>query len=436
MKRRIFMKQTITVFGQGYVGLPLSLSFALNGCNVIGVDTDPKVYDQLSHGITYQTEKHQNISIREILKEQLRQGTYRVINDGAEAVRQTRTIIITVGIPINGETPFYDHFDAACRTVGENIQAGSLVLIRSTVIPGTTENRCKPILEQLSGLKVGQDIFLAYVPERIAEGKAFEEFETMPTLIGAADEESRQKAAEIIRINSKAQIIFSDSMTAVETSKVIENLQRDANIAISQELARFAEASGLNIFEVIKLANTHTRVNILTPGPGVGGYCIPNAFYYLKAKAQELDIELPLLEKARKTNENLPKFIAEKTDALLRLRGKKLSGAKIAVAGLAMKDYSPDDRLSPAVEICKQLLSAGALVSAYDSNVSNAYPFKTETLESAMEGADALLILNRLYDGFDPTDKIQHMAPNPVIVDTRNLIDPKKLPPEASFWKI
>ncbi len=430
------MKHSISVFGQGYVGLPLSLSFAMHGCNVIGVDTDPKVYDQLSRGVTYQTEKYQNNSIRKILKEQLGLGTYQIVNDGAEAVRQTRTIIITVGISINHEVPFYDYFDAACRVVGENIQPGSLVLIRSTVIPGTTESRCKPMLEQLSGLKVGQDIFLAYVPERIAEGKAFEEFETMPTLIGAVDEVSRQKAAEIIRINSKAEIIFSDSIMAVETSKVVENLQRDANIAISQELARFAEASGLNIFEVIKLANTHTRVNILTPGPGVGGYCIPNAFYYLKAKAQEMALELPLLEKARKANEALPEFIVEKTDALLRQCGKTLKEAKIAVAGLAMKDYSPDDRLSPAVDICKLLVAAGASVFAYDPNVSNSYPFKVENFENAMEEADALLLLNRIQEEFDPADQIRNMASPPVILDTRNSVDPEKLPAEAIFWRI
>lgn len=430
------MKKTITVFGQGYVGLPLSLSFAIHGCNVIGVDNDPEICNQLSQGITHQTEKFNQLSIREILKEQLQKGSYRVMNDGAAAVRQTDTIILTVGIPIYCGNPFYDYFDAACQTIGENIQKESLVLVRSTVIPGTTESRCKSTLEALSGFKVGKDIFLAYVPERIAEGKAFEEFESMPTLIGASDEPSLQKASEIIRINSNAEIISSNSITAVETSKVIENLQRDANIAISQEFARFAEAAGENIFEVIKLANTHKRVNILTPGPGVGGYCIPNAFYYLNAKAQDLGIDLPLLKLAREENDKLPQFISEKTGELLQKKGKKLSDCKIAVAGLAMKDYSPDDRLSPAIDVCKYLIEAGASVSAYDNNVSSSYPFKVNSLEEALQGADALLVLNRLYEGFDPGSKISLMGSTPVIIDTKNIIDPASLPAGSTFWRI
>jgi len=310
------------------------------------------------------------------------------------------------------------------------------VLIRSTVVPGTTQNRCKSLLEEISGYKTGLEIFLAYVPERIAEGKAFEEFETMPTLIGASDIISQQKAAEIIQINSKAEIIISDSPTAVETSKVLENLQRDANIAIAQEFARFAEAAGMNIFEVIHLANTHKRVNILNPGPGVGGYCIPNAFYYLNARAQELGLSLPLLELARKQNDQLPDWICKKTVELLRQNGKELNHCKIAIAGLAMKDFSPDDRLSPAIDICTKLMQSGAAVAAFDSNVSSQYPFKVESFTEAVRDADALLILNRLFEGFDPVPGIASMASRPVIMDTKNIIDPNLLPLESIFWRL
>ncbi len=430
------MKKNITIFGQGYVGLPLSLSFAINGCNVIGVDSDVALCSNLSQGKTHQTEKYQGKSIQDVLKEQLDKGTYQITSDGAWAVQQADTIIVTVGIPVHDGIPFYDYFDAACQTVAENINRGSLVLIRSTVVPGTTQNRCQSLLEDISGYKTGLEIFLAYVPERIAEGKAFEEFETMPTLIGASDIISQQKAAEIIQINSKAEIIISDSPTAVETSKVLENLQRDANIAIAQEFARFAEAAGMNIFEVIHLANTHKRVNILNPGPGVGGYCIPNAFYYLNARAQELGLSLPLLELARKQNDQLPDWICKKTVELLRQNGKELNHCKIAIAGLAMKDFSPDDRLSPAIDICTKLMQSGAAVAAFDSNVSSQYPFKVESFTEAVRDADALLILNRLFEGFDPVPGIASMASRPVIMDTKNIIDPNLLPLESIFWRL
>ena len=148
----------------------------------------------------------------------------------------------------------------------------------------------------------------------------------MPTLIGAPDEKTASLAEQIIRINSTAEIIHSDSIIAVETAKVLENLQRDANIAIVQEFARFAENAGMDTFEVIRLANTHRRVNLLSPGPGVGGYCIPNAFHYLNAKARALQVPLPLLQKAREMNEALPAFFVDKTIELLNEAGRGIHG--------------------------------------------------------------------------------------------------------------
>lgn len=426
----------IAVIGQGYVGLPLALSFALHGCHVIGVDSDPEVCSNLKKGITAQTETYQGQSIQTILQSELQKGTYQVTGNGAEAVRQSNVIVLTVGIPIESGVPIYEYFESACNTIGENLQKGSLILIRSTVIPGTTENFCKPIFEKKSGMKAGADFFFAYVPERIAEGKAFEEFETMPTLIGAPDEKSFDKASAIIRMISKADIIRSDSIMAVETSKVLENLQRDANIAMVQEFARFAEAAGMDIMEIIRLANTHKRVNLLSPGPGVGGYCIPNAFHYLNVKADELGIELPLLKLARQQNDRLPQFFAEKTKELLQAAGKSIDEAKIAVAGLAMKDFSPDDRLSPAVMICNLLIQSGATVTAYDKNVATRHPFKVNSFKEAATSADALLILNKISRDFNPLEWIDEMKKPIVILDTRGIIEPEDLPEGTVFWRI
>ncbi len=426
----------IAVIGQGYVGLPLALSFALHGCHVIGVDSDPDVCSNLKKGITAQTETYQGQSIQTILQTMLQKGTYQITDNGAEAVRRSEVIVLTVGIPIESGVPVYEYFEAACNTIGENLQKGSLILIRSTVIPGTTENFCKPIFEEKSGMKAGVDFFFAYVPERIAEGKAFEEFESMPTLIGAPDEKSFDKAAAIIRMISKADIIRSDSVMAVETSKVLENLQRDANIAIVQEFARFAEAAGMDIMEIIRLANTHKRVNLLTPGPGVGGYCIPNAFHYLNVKADELGIELPLLKLARQQNDRLPQFFADKTEELLQAAGKSIAEAKIAVAGLAMKDFSPDDRLSPAVMICNLLIRSGAKVAAYDKNVATRHPFKVDSFREAVTSADALLILNKISKDFNPLEWINEMRKPVVILDTRGIIEPEDLPEGTVFWRI
>ena len=240
----------------------------------------------------------------------------------------------------------------------------------------------------------------------------------------------------VIRINSTAEIVHSNSIIAVETAKVLENLQRDANIAIVQEFARFAEAAGIDTFEVIRLANTHRRVQLLSPGPGVGGYCIPNAFHYLNAKAREVQVTLPLLSLAREQNASIPVFLVEKTAAYLSAGGKNLNGSRIAVIGLGMKDHSPDDRLSPAVEICQEALRRGARVKAFDPNVSANYPYRAETLKDACQDADALLILNTIAPGFDPLAEAGALSDSAVIIDTRGIVDPVRLPKSAIYWKI
>ena len=194
-------EKRIAVIGQGYVGLPLALSFALHERQVIGVDSDPAICQNLAKGITTQTESFQGKSIQELLKSLLSSGNYQITSDGAAAVQKSNVIILTVGIPIYDGVADFSHFESACQTIGQNIQKNSLVLIRSTVIPGTTETFCTPLIEQASGLRAGVDFFIAYVPERIAEGRAFEEFETMPTLIGAADADSA-RLAESIQIRS------------------------------------------------------------------------------------------------------------------------------------------------------------------------------------------------------------------------------------------
>ena len=430
------MTKKITILGQGYVGLPLSLSFAMHGCIVTGIDNNKIIVEQLAQGITSQTEECGGRNITEILKDQLLSGRYTPKTESAESIQTADAVIITVGIPIDNGNPIYSPFHSACETVGQNLRKGTVVMIRSTVIPGTTESYCIPLFEQLSKLQCGKDFYVSYVPERIAEGKAFEEFSTMPTVIAAADDESCKKSADILKINCKADLIFSNSIIAAETSKVLENLQRDVNIAMVQEFARFTEANDIDIFEVIHLANTHKRVNLLTPGPGVGGYCIPNAFHYLNVKAQESGLSLPLLRMAREHNDSLPKWFAEKTIELLIRANKPIHGAIIAIAGLAMKDFSPDDRLSPSINICEELQKGGAVIRAYDPNVAANYSFKVNTFTEAVNGADALLILNPLQKSFDPMPFITSMASSPVIIDTRNIVRKNELPQDAIYWKI
>jgi UDP-N-acetyl-D-mannosaminuronic acid dehydrogenase len=419
------MYKNICIFGQGFVGLPLALSFAFRGCNAVGVDVDETLVSQINAGLTQHTEKFHGLSIKEILKIQLETNRYIATSRAAEAIQKCNNIIVTVGVPIKEGKYIRDHLEIACKTIGRNMNKDSLIIIRSTVIPGTTEDFVLPILEEESGMKAGRDFYLAYASERIAEGVAFEEFENMPTLVGAIDEESLKRASKLLGIVCKADIVASSCIKAVETSKVFENVQRDINIAMSQEFARFTEALDIDIFEVIKLANTHKRVKLLTPGAGVGGYCIPNAYYYLLPKAEELDVDLEILRLARTKNSKMPLFVVHKVEELLNKVGKNLKGSKIAILGLAMKDYSNDDRISPPVEICSILTDKGATVRAYDPVVLSQYSFKVKTQQEAIANADAVIILTKqkeiIYDSCEHMMKV--MAEKAVCIDCKAVIN-------------
>ncbi|WP_078696450.1 nucleotide sugar dehydrogenase [Caloramator quimbayensis] len=419
------LNKKVCVFGQGFVGLPLTLSFALRGCNTIGVDVDKNLVDEINSGITHHTEKFYDVTIQKILKMQLEEKRYKAVTDAAKAVKECNNIIVTVGIPIKDGKHDMSYLESAVRTIGKNLKKEDLIVIRSTVIPGTTEEFILPILEEESKLKAGVDFYLAYSSERIAEGNAFEEFANMPTLVAGINKPSLYRAVDLLSVVCKADIIISNSIKAVETSKVVENAQRDVNIAMVQEVARFCEALNIDVFEVIRLANTHKRVNLLAPGPGVGGYCIPNAYHYLEPKAKELNVDLDLFKLSREKNRLLPEFIVNKIEEQLNNVGKNLENSKVAVLGLAMKDFSNDDRISPPIDICNILIRRGALVSAFDPQVPTEYDFKVKMQDEALKDADAVVILTKqkgiTFDDYEYMAKL--MKNRPVIIDTKNIIN-------------
>ena len=415
----------VCIFGQGFVGLPLALCFAVMDCDSIGVDVDKDLVKEIKKGITHHTERFYGVAIQDILRKQLKRKKYTVTDNGEGAVKWCKNIIVTVGIPIIDGNPKLDYLESAIKVIGKNLKKDDLVVIRSTVIPGTTENFVLPILEEESGMKAGEGFYLAYSSERIAEGNAFDEFINMPTLVAGVNDESTRRAIDLLSTVCKAEIVAASSIKVVETAKVFENAQRDVNIAMSQEFARFTEGLGIDIFEVIKLANTHKRVNLLTPGPGVGGYCIPNAYHYIAPKAEEMGIDMELLKLARRKNSSIPKLIVDKLEELLNTQGKELKGSKIAIMGLAMKDYSNDDRISPPVDICKLLLGRGAVLRAFDPVVPTHYDFKVNSQEEALLKADAVLILAKqqsiVLKDFEQLAKL--MNEKPICIDTRAFVD-------------
>jgi UDP-N-acetyl-D-mannosaminuronic acid dehydrogenase len=415
--------KNVAVFGQGYVGLPLSLSFAFRGCSVIGVDVVDSLVKDINNGVTYHTESFEGKTIQEILKEQLMKKNFHAITDGEEAVVECNNIIVTVGIPVrNGKHDPGDLIECITH-IGRKLKKGDLIIIRSTVIPGTTQEKLLPILERESGLTAGEDFYLAYSSERIAEGRAFDEFAYMPTIVGGINEESAKRAQSLLSIVCKTDVIIASSIEVVEASKVFENVQRDVNLAMVQEFARFAEGMDLDIHEIVRVANTHKRVNLLSPGPGVGGYCIPNAYHYLEPKAEEIGVSLDILKLCREKNSRLPEIMVNLFERELIKSGRSLQGAKVGVLGIAMKDYSNDDRLSPPIDIIKVLEKRGATVFAYDPAVPTQYEFKISNIEDALKDKDGIMILakQKEFDGIDVDYLIDNVNKGTVLMDIRSL---------------
>lgn len=412
----------VAVVGIGFIGLPLALSYAMKGARVIGLDVSEPLITDINNGESHHLEYDNGKSLREILQEQLASGHFRGTTSYEEAAGEVDHYIITVGVDVKDGKPATENLKAAMTDLAKVIKKGDTVLVRSTVVPGTTEEVVKPILES-SGLTVGEDIYLGYSSERIAEGRAFDEFRTMPLAVGGVNETSLKKCRALLEVVTEADI-RETSITIVEAAKVIENVQRDVNIAMVQEIARLSEAMGVDTQELIQTANTHKRVQLLIPGPGVGGYCLPNALYYLLPKAEEHDVNLSLLRKARQINDLVPQHIVTSVKNKLEESGKSLKGAKVAVLGLAMKDFSNDDRISPPHDIVELFLEFGADVHAYDPAVPSRYEYKTDSLDEAVADADVLVYLTvqEAFVEYDFKDIVTRMADNPVLFDAKNRI--------------
>jgi UDP-N-acetyl-D-mannosaminuronic acid dehydrogenase len=430
------MKQwNVAVIGLGFVGLPLSLSYAMKGANVVGIDVNQQLIDEINRGNSHHLEYYQGKSLQDILREQMKEGRFRGTTSYQEAAKEVDHYIVTVGVDVRNGDPQLAHLQSAVDSLAAVLKKGDTVLLRSTVVPGTTEEVVKPLLEK-TGLQAGVDFYLGYSSERIAEGRAFEEFIHMPLAVGGINEASGRKVKELLQLVTQATIHETD-INIVETAKVLENIQRDVNIAMVQQFARFAEAMEMDTYELIKTVNTHTRVNLLTPGPGVGGYCLPNALYYLLPKAKELNVSTNLLETARQINDGIPKMIADEVQRGLKLQGKAATDAKIAVLGLAMKDFSNDDRISPPHQVIEHLLQSGAQVAAYDPAVHSSYDYKVDTLDDAIQGADALVYLavQEEFVELDWDGVLARMEATPVLYDAKNRI-PLRLKDKATLIRM
>ena len=293
-----------------------------------------------------------------------------------------------------------------------------LIVLRSTMIPGTCETTILPILQRRN-----LPFHFAYCPETIIETQAFEELEKNPLILSGMDEESLQKALAFFRTVIQVPIHTASNIRTAEMAKVVQNICRDVNIAFANEISDAAVSLKIDDAELQQLVNVNPRVSMLTSGPGVGGYCLPNALSYLRGAMP--DDGLTLSQTARKLNQERPHQLAQRMIQALSKAGKSVQGAKIAVAGLAMKSYCADLRNSPALDLIRELEDIGAQVRAYDPLVPPQFPFQAASLADAVQDADCLVItaLQRAMP-LDTAALAAHMATPPIIMDTQHVLKP------------
>ncbi|HDN01767.1 MAG TPA: nucleotide sugar dehydrogenase, partial [Candidatus Bathyarchaeota archaeon] len=366
----------VCVVGLGYVGLPTAVIFASKGFSVIGVDVDREKVMAVNSGRCYIKEHGLDVLLRDAVSK----GLLRATTDVVEAVRQRDAVIIAVPTPIKDGVADLSYLRDALEAVKKGLYRGMLVVIESTIPPGTTIGFAKPLLEE-SGLRVEEDFYLAHVPERIAPGKAIHELLHEPRIVGSVGTRSTEKALELYRkVNPN---LYPTDATTAEFVKLIENTFRDLNISFANLLALMAEKLGIDVYEAIRLANTHPRVNIHLPGAGVGGPCLTKDPYMLASLFKEF-WGTQLIELARRINEYMPKHAVEVVEKALGDSGLSIRNAEVAVLGAAYKGGVDDTRESPARYIVKELLEKGARVVVYDPYTRESFGAeRADTLEDA-----------------------------------------------------
>lgn len=339
----------------GYVGKALAAVMLRAGFEVVGVDVDEAKVEELNKGRV----RYVEAKARDAILRGLREGRFRATTDGVAASRECRVKLITVPVYLSPSyEPDFSSLEAAARDVGMGAMSGDLVVLEASVPPGTTLNVVKPVLEESSGLRIEEELLLAYSPERVYIGRAVEDIEERyPKIVAGAGPRSAKAAVELYSRVARRGVILLSSPTAAELEKLAEGVYRDVNIALANELARLCAALGVDYLEVRRAANSQPYSHLHMPGVGTGGYCIPVYPHYLVHAARRAGVELPLIELARRVNASMPGYTAGLVDAVARELG--LERPRVAVLGLAFRGGIDDTRLSPTYDLLDHLLKRG-----------------------------------------------------------------------------
>lgn len=411
-------KDHLSLIGLGYVGMPIAVAFAKK-IHVIGFDVNARKIETYKAGID---------PTNEIGNEKIKECRVEFTCDPTE-LKRARFHIVAVPTPVNTDhTPDLTPVESACRVLGKNLEKGSIVVFESTVYPGVTEDICIPILEKESGLTCGQDFKVGYSPERINPADKVHTLESIVKIVSGMDEESLHTIADVYRLVVKAGVHEAESIKVAEAAKVIENSQRDINVAFMNELSIIFHKLGIDTKEVLKAAGT--KWNFLNFYPGlVGGHCIGVDPYYLTYKAEEVGYHSQVILSGRRINDDMGKYIAENVIKVMVKNNVDIHKAKVGILGFTFKENCPDTRNTKIIDIIQELRDYGI-----DPTVADPIADEEEALalygielsdKSSLQDLDALIIATA-HDEFRTLNYDQYASyfgKHKILFDVKGILD-------------
>lgn len=428
--------EKISVVGLGYVGMPIAVAFAKK-IDVIGFDLNKKKIDLYRAGID---------PTNEVGDDEIKNTTVEFTADETK-LKEAKFHIVAVPTPINSDkTPDLSPVEGASRIVGRNLTKGSIVVYESTVYPGVTEDICVPILENESGLKCGVDFKIGYSPERINPGDKVHRLENIIKIVSGMDDESLVEIAKVYELVIEVGVHRAGSIKVAEAAKVVENSQRDINIAFMNELAMVFDRMGIDTKEVVEAMNTKWNALGFTPGL-VGGHCIGVDPYYFVYEAEKLGYHSQIILSGRKINDGMGKFVADAIIKKLILANKVVRQAKVVILGMTFKENTPDTRNSKVVDIIKSLREYGIepiVVDPEADDVETKHEYGIDLVDvKDVKNADCLVLavahdsfkqmswreIDSLYGNFENKDK--------VLIDVKSILDRKEIEEQGySYWRL
>jgi len=418
---------TVCIVGLGFVGLPLSLEFGRKGFKTIGFEVDKNKIDNLNKGVDI-TREFEDFELQETLKD----SDIKFTSNPSD-IKEADFILISVPTLLNdsGE-PDVKYIESASRTVGENMKKGATVVLESSVYPGTTEDVMKPILEETSKMVCGRDFYLGYSPERSSPGIKEHNLKTIVKVVSGMDKETTNVLAELYSNVADAGVFKAMNIKTAETAKLIENIQRDLNIAMVNELSIICRKLDIDTRDVVEAAGS--KFNFYKYYPGlVGGYCVPINPLYLSYKAKKLGYNSKVITAGREVNDSMPKYLA---DLIAEKLGK---GGKVLIMGLSFKKNVKDPRESPARFLINELKGKGIEVFCYDpllrkEDVLNEFGIEQLDDIKGLSGIDAVLLLigHDIFKNITIKDLKSISKEKPIMIDVQSFYNSREVS-EAGF---